>query len=297
MNTRRLRLGSRGSRLALIQSELIAAGLRRLGHEVDIVRIVTEGDNRTDTTAIGDGIFVGALESALVAGDIDLAMHSAKDMALEERGQLVVGAYTERADPRDALVTRDGRGLGDLPQGAVVGTDSPRRQAFLLALRPDLEVRSVRGNVDTRVRRLDEGVVDALVLAAAGLDRLGLADRIALRFDPAQMPPAPAQGALAAQVRRDDKAVRALMARLDLPRVRLAVTTERGLLAHLGGGCRAPIGALAEVRDERLHLTAAAMGRGGVRHITIDDEATPEGSRRLIRSAGSELRTALPATL
>lgn len=297
MNTRRLRLGSRGSRLALVQSGLIAAGIRRLGHEVDIVRIVTDGDNRSDSTAIGDGIFVAAIESALIGGEIDLAMHSAKDMALEERDQLVVGAYTERADPRDALVTRDGAGLEDLAPGSVVGSDSPRRQAFLSAMRPDLVVRPIRGNVDTRIRRLDEGVVDGLVLAAAGLDRLGLSERIAVRFDPADMPPAPAQGALAAQVRRDDGEVLALMARLDLPRVRLAVTTERGLLAHLGGGCRAPIGALAEVRDERLHLTAAAMGQGGVRHITIDDEATPAGARRLIRTAGGELRTALPATL
>jgi len=170
-----LRLGTRGSKLALVQSNLFAGRLRDAGHNVELVRIVTEGDVRPVDMSPGEGVFVAAIARALTAGEIDIAVHSAKDVALEEDPELVIAAYPERADPRDVLVTRKGTStLDSLPQGALVGTDSPRRRGFLLAVRPDVHVVPLHGNVDTRLARLDEGSVDALVLAAAGIDRLGL---------------------------------------------------------------------------------------------------------------------------
>ena len=200
-----IRLGTRGSRLALVQSELIAERLRKAGHEVELVPIVTEGDVRPIDMSPGEGVFVAAIVRALLAGDVDLAVHSAKDVPLEEEPGLLIAAYPERADACDVLITRGGReSLDSLARGAIVGTDSPRRTGFLLAARPDLKVVPLHGNVETRLRRLDEGVADALVLAAAGIDRLGKSARIDLRLTPEVVAPAPGQGALAVQVRRAD---------------------------------------------------------------------------------------------
>src|SRR4030088_2743548 len=169
-----IRLGTRGSRLALVQSELVAARLRGQGHDVELVPIVTEGDVRPIDMSPGEGVFVAAIARALLVGEVDMAVHSAKDVPLEEEPGLVIAAYPERADPRDVLITRHGGGsLASLPQGAIVGTDSPRRTGFLLAARPDLKVVPLHGNVETRLRRLDEGGADPLVLAAAGLRRPG----------------------------------------------------------------------------------------------------------------------------
>src|SRR4029077_9763076 len=215
-------------------------------------------------TPIGEGIFVTALERALVAGEIDVAVHSAKDLPLEEDPQLVIAAYPERADARDALVTRrPARSLDDLAVGATVGTDSPRRAGFLRALRPDLKVIPLHGNVDTRLRRLDDGHADALVLAAAGLDRLGFGGRIAARLDATSMPPAPAQGAIAAQTRRDDHEVLQLVGALDDPALRMAVVAERALLKAMGGGCRAPVGAVAVTVGGGLALLVGAVTHDG----------------------------------
>ena len=264
-----LRLGTRGSRLALRQSRLVADRLRAVGVAVELVTIVADGDVRAPDAPIGEGIFVTALERALAGGEIDLAVHSAKDLPLDEDPRTMIAAYPERADPRDALVTR-GRAttLDNLPRGARVGTDSPRRAGFVRFLRPDLEVIALHGNVDTRLMRLDSGHADALVLAAAGLDRLGFGSRIAERLEPGVMPPAPGQGALAVQVRRDDAEVASILAPLDDPDIRAAVVAERALLKAMGGGCRAPVGAVAERNGAAFTLLAGAVTPDGrTRHL------------------------------
>ena len=260
----RIRLGTRGSQLALAQSELVARALRADGHDVEIVRIVTAGDTRPIDSVPGEGMFVAAIAQALLMGDVDLAVHSAKDIPLEEAPGLVVAAYPERADPRDALITRSGgTSLASLPVSSAVGTDSPRRAGFLRAARPDLRIVPLHGNVDTRLRRLDAGEVDAIVIAAAGLDRLGRQERIDERLDPNQMPPAPAQGALAVQARQSDVELLAVMGRCDNPDIRLAVEAERCVLSATGGTCRAPVGALATIDDDRFSITVGGVNSDG----------------------------------
>ena len=259
-----LRLGTRGSRLALVQSELVAERLRGAGHDVELVPIVTEGDVRPTDMSPGEGVFVAAIARALLAGQIDIAVHSAKDVPLEEEPGLAIAAYPERADPRDALITRRGGGsLESLPRGAIVGTDSPRRAGFLLAARPDLKVIPLHGNVETRLRRLDEGAADALALAAAGLDRLGRQARIDERFEPDVLAPAPGQGALAVQVRRADNRLMELVSSIDDVDVRLAVEAEREVLRATGGTCRAPVGAYATVTGDELSLLAGGVNSDG----------------------------------
>jgi hydroxymethylbilane synthase len=260
----KFRLGTRGSTLALIQSELFARMLRDAGHDVEVVHIVTEGDVRPPDTTPGEGIFVAAIARALGRGEVDVAVHSAKDVPLEEEPGLVIAAYPERADARDALVTRTGRqSVASLPAGATVGTDSPRRAGFLSAARPGLRVVPLHGNVDTRLRRLDSGEVDALVIAAAGLDRLGLGARIDQRIDPMVVTPAPAQGALAVQARRADVARIEIIAGLDQIDIRLAVEAERRVLAATGGTCRAPVGALASFGDDRFEMIVGGVNSDG----------------------------------
>ncbi|MGZ8437618.1 MAG: hydroxymethylbilane synthase [Candidatus Limnocylindrales bacterium] len=257
MTERAIVIGTRGSRLALAQAELVVGALEWAGVATRILIIETAGDRRAPDTAWGEGAFVAAIERALLAGSVDVAVHSAKDVPTEEDPRLCIGAYLPRADPRDALVVRADapwRQLDDLPPGTRVGTDSPRRTGFVLARRPDLVVHPLHGNVDTRLRRLDAGETDALVLACAGLDRLGLDGRIAERIEPEVVPPAPGQGAIAVQVRRDDLRVIDAVARIDDPDTRLAVEAERAFLDACGGGCRAPIGALGIVAGDELAL-------------------------------------------
>lgn len=244
-----LRLGTRGSALAMTQSGHVADALRALGHEVELVRITTQGD--TSSAAIaqlgGTGVFVNALRDALLAKDIDLAVHSFKDLPTAPAEGLTIAAVPTRQDPRDALVARDGLTLGELPTGARVGTGSPRRAAQLRALGMGLDVVPVRGNVDTRLGYVTSGELDAVVLARAGLLRLGRADAVTETLDPLQVLPAPAQGALAVEC-RDGELVAALAALDDLDS-RTAVTAERSLLAALEAGCSAPVGALAEIAE------------------------------------------------
>jgi hydroxymethylbilane synthase len=268
VNGQKVAIGSRGSALALAQARLVHDVLERVGQSSRIVIIETEGDRRSPDMAWGEGAFVAAIEQALLAGRVDVAVHSAKDVPTDEDPRLPIAAYLPRADPRDALVVRADaaeRRLDELPRGARIGTDSPRRTGFLLARRPDLAVHPLHGNVDTRLRRLDDGETDALVLACAGLDRMGLGDRIAERLEPDLVPPAPGQGAIAIQVRRDDARSLALSAAIDDRRTRLAVEAERAFLRASGGGCRAPIGALATIVGNELDLL------GGY--------ASPDGSR------------------
>ena len=272
----RIRLGTRGSRLALAQSESVARRLRAGGHDVEIVRIVTAGDTRPADSVPGEGIFVAAIAQALLRGEVDIAVHSAKDIPLEEEPGLVVAAYPERADPGDALITRGGgRSLASLPPGSTVGTDSPRRAGFVRAARKDLRIVPLHGNVDTRLRRLDAGEVDAIVIAAAGVDRLGNGQRIDERLDPNVMPPAPAQGALAIQARRADAELLAVLASHDHPDVRLAVDAERRVLTATGGTCRAPVGALATIADNRFTMIV-----GGVNSDGTDMRVETLGGRR-----------------
>ncbi len=257
MSGRDIAIGTRGSQLALIQARLVLAALEAAGQPARIVVVETEGDRREPDTPWGEGVFVSAIEQALLDGRVDLAVHSAKDLPTDLNPGLEIGAYLARADPRDALVVRPGdaaRRLADLPAGARVGTDSPRRQGFLLARRPDLAIHPLHGNVDTRLRQLDEGRTDALVLACAGLDRLGRGDRISERLAPDIVPPAPGQGAVAVQVRRDDLDLAGLVAAIDDRPTRLAVELERDFLRTSGGGCRAPIGGLATIEGDRIEL-------------------------------------------
>jgi len=248
-----LRIGSRGSQLALWQANHIADALRVLGHTVEITIIKTTGDRMQDPVfkaanpdADGKGIFIKEIEEALAAGAIDLAVHSLKDLPTELAPQFTIAAIPPRVDPRDVLVTVGGKSLQDLPANARVGTTSPRRQSQLLAMRGDLQFVAMRGNVDTRVRKLQEGQADALVLAAAGLDRLGMAEHISQRFAVTEVCPAPGQGALAIETRADDAATQTLLKPLDDAATRYAVTAERSALHALGGGCSVPIGIFCE---------------------------------------------------
>ena len=279
--TTTLRLGTRGSRLALVQTTLVADRLRAAGVAVETVTIETDGDRRAPDTPWGEGAFVTAIEQALLDGHIDVAVHSAKDVPTDEDRRLRIAAFLPRERPEDVLVLPEGRAassLRDIPAGARVGTDSPRRTAFLRAARPDLQVHPLHGNVDTRLRRLDEGETDVLVLAAAGLRRLGLDRRITMILDPELVPPAPGQGALAVQVRADS-AASAVVDSLDDPPTRRAVAAERALLAASGGGCRAPLGAIATVEGDILRLRAGVATPDGavVAHLdtSMADEVAP----------------------
>ncbi|MGH3913054.1 MAG: hydroxymethylbilane synthase [Pseudonocardiaceae bacterium] len=262
-----LRLGTRSSGLALAQTEWVAEHLRTTGATIRIVEICTAGDASSEPVAeIGVGVFVSALREALVAGEVDVAVHSHKDLPTAPDPRLALAAVPRRADPRDALVARDGMVLGELPAGAVLGTGSPRRAAQLRALGMGLVVTPIRGNVDSRIRRVVEGELDGVVVAAAGLARLGRIDEATELLDPLQMLPAPAQGALACECRVGDLNTEHLLGEiLDDAGVRAAVTAERALLAALEAGCSAPVGALADVvedldDDERVVLRLFLRG-------------------------------------
>jgi hydroxymethylbilane synthase len=244
-----LRLGTRRSTLALAQATLVADRLSALGHDVDLVPITTLGDRSEHalTTIGGTGVFAAAIRRALLDGEIDLAVHSLKDLPTAPEPGLVVAATPTREDPRDVLVARDGLTLGELPAGSTVGTGSPRRAAQLGALGLGLEVVPVRGNVDTRLDLVRSGAVDGVLLARAGLARIGRLDEATETIDPLQMLPAPGQGALAVECRADRADVRQAVAGLDDAETRACVTAERALLAALEAGCTAPVGALAEV--------------------------------------------------
>lgn len=276
--------------LALAQTEWFARRLSEAGHDVELVRIVTEGDTRPADTQPGEGMFVTAIARALQRGEIDAAVHSAKDVPLVEEDGLVIAAYPVRADARDALVTREGgSSLSGLPRGATVGTDSPRRSGFLRAARPDLNVVPLHGNVDTRLRRLDGREVDAIVIAAAGLDRLARGGRIDQRLDPETMPPAPAQGALAIQTRNEPGLLLDELRLYDEGDVRLAVEGERRVLAATGGTCRAPVGALATVAVDEFAMIVGGVNSDGS-DMRIETVRGKRGDAfRLAEDAGARL--------
>jgi hydroxymethylbilane synthase len=276
-------IGSRGSQLALWQAKWIAARLAERGHETRIEIIKTTGDKITDVplAMVGTkGLFTKEIEDALLDGRVDLAVHSLKDLPTEVPAGLTIAAIPEREDPRDAMV---GAKLQDVPAGAKIGTSSLRRAAQLRAIRPDLVIESVRGNVDTRVRKLDEALYSAIVLAAAGLTRLGWGHRIAEVLSPEVMCPAVGQGALAVETRASG-AAREICAGLDHAATRAAVTAERAVLAALGGGCQVPIGAHAVIDGKSLLLSGVVIAPDGGRIVrktgggSVGD-AGPIGSR------------------
>ena len=273
---RTLRLGTRRSALALAQAGQVADALRAGGHEVELVEVVTAGDRSTEalTTLGGTGVFVAELRTRLLAGDIDVAVHSLKDLPTAPADGLVIAAIPLRADARDAVVTRDGSPLSLLGDGSTVGTGSPRRAAQLRAMGLGLSVVPIRGNVDTRLRKVAEGDVDAVVLAAAGLARLGRLDEAAELLDPVQFLPAPGQGALAVECRSADEALRSALAGcLDDQDTRVAVVAERRLLAGLEAGCTAPVGALADIAEgesgQEIYLRAVVVSVDGSRALRM----------------------------
>lgn len=285
-----LTIGSRGSQLALWQANHIASHLGHLGVHTRIEIIRTTGDHLQTASLVqagGKGLFTKEIEDALLKGTIDLAVHSLKDLPTENPEGLTIAAIPEREDPRDAMV---GSALSELKPGARVGTSSGRRGAQLLNLRPDLIVEPIRGNVDTRLRKQKEGQFDAIMLAAAGLRRLGLEREITQVFTPGEICPAPGQGALAIQTRTEDMALEVCSA-LNDPRTAQCVRCERSLLAALGGGCQLPVGAFAEADGESLHVWAIALsldGKRAVRREMIGPGDNPEEVGALV--AGELLR-------
>ena len=243
-----IRIGTRGSLLATTQSGIVRDALRERGHTAELVVISTAGDQSSAPIAeIGVGVFTTALRDALAAAEIDVAVHSYKDLPTAADPRFVIAAIPARADARDALVARDGLVLGELPAGSVIGTSSVRRAAQLRALGLGLEIRPLRGNLDTRLNRVSNGDLDAVVVARAGLARIGRLGDVTETLEPVQMLPAPAQGALAVECRAGDTGLAELLAELDDADTRAAVTAERALLAELEAGCSAPVGAIAEV--------------------------------------------------
>jgi len=249
MNAMTIRLGTRRSALATAQAGMMADQLRGLGHTVEMVEITTVGDTSTASLSSigGTGVFAAAIRQALLAGEIDIAVHSLKDLPVAPEPGLLIAAIPIREDVRDALVARDCLTLGELPVGSLVGTGSPRRTAQLAALGLGLRVTDIRGNVDTRISLVHNGSCDAVLLARAGLSRLGRLDEVSESLDPLQMLPAPGQGALAIECRADRLDLIEALTPLDDPDTRACVSAERALLAALEAGCTAPVGALAEV--------------------------------------------------
>jgi hydroxymethylbilane synthase len=284
-----LTIGSRGSQLALWQARWIQTQLEKFGLECRLEIIRTTGDKITVValSKLGTkGLFTKEIEEALLAGTIDLAVHSLKDMPTDLPAGLTLAAIPEREDPRDALV---GARLADLAKGARVGTSSLRRSAQLRSVRPDLEMENIRGNVDTRLRKLDEKQYDAIVLAAAGLRRLGWENRITELLDPRVMCPAVGQGALAVETRDDGGQAQEISKRLDHRESRIAVTAERAVLAALGGGCQVPIGAYATVEDDRIHLQAVIVSPDGREVIGLKASGAAGDAASIGRALGNQL--------
>lgn len=306
---RPLRIGTRGSALALWQARAVAAGIERLGGRAELVTISTRGDRRQDVPLAeigGKGVFVKEIHEALLGGTIDVAVHSAKDMPAVPPDGLAIAAVLPREDPRDALIAPAPSAPSAFPSAppafpsassafpsafAVFGTGSPRRIAQLRRRFPAARFTPIRGNVDTRLRKLDAGEVDALVLACAGLNRLGLAGRITTPLEPADCVPAPGQGIIAVEARAGDAPALALLAGLNDAAARAALAAEQAVVAELGGGCQLPLGAFAEIHGETLSIRAVAASAAGTTviegSVTGDPRVPVEAGRRLARDLAS----------
>jgi hydroxymethylbilane synthase len=294
-----IRIGTRGSLLATTQAGTIRDALSAAGHPCELVIISTEGDrNQGPIAEIGVGVFTAALREAIHDGRVDMAVHSYKDLPTARDDRFVIAAIPPREDPRDALVARDGLVLGELPAGSVIGTSSARRAAQLRALGLGLEIRPLRGNLDTRLNRVTSGELDAIVVARAGLARIGRLDRVTESLEPVQMLPAPAQGALAVECRSGDTELISVLSELDDADTRAAVTAERILLAELEAGCSAPVGAIAEVVEsidedgnvfEELSLRGCVATLDGSDVIRASGIGTPDRAADLGVSVAAEL--------
>lgn len=294
-----IRIGTRGSLLATTQAGTIRDQLIERGHRAELVIISTEGDRSHQPIAeIGVGVFTAALREAIHENRVDMAVHSYKDLPTAPDARFVIAAIPRREDARDALVARDGLVLGELPAGSVIGTSSVRRAAQLRALGLGLEIRPLRGNLDTRLNRVSSGDLDAIVVARAGLARIGRLGDVTETLEPVQMLPAPAQGALAVECRAGDTGLAALLAELDDPDTRAAVTAERTLLAELEAGCSAPVGAIAEVVEsidedgnvfDELSLRACVAAVDGSDVIRASGVGTPGRSAELGLAVAAEL--------
>jgi len=286
-----LRLGTRKSPMAMIQSQTVASLItQRTGASVELVGLTSFGDvSQAQLTQIGGtGVFVSALRKCLLAGDIDLAVHSLKDLPTADLPGVVLAAVPPRDDPRDALVARDGAKLADLPAGALIGTGSPRRAAQLRLLRPDIRPVPVRGNAGTRLAKVTSGELDAIVLAWSGLHRIDQIDLVTQVFDADEMVPAAGQGALAVECRDGDPELAALIGSVDDPATRAAVTAERAVLAELQAGCHAPVGAYA-VGTGTLRLTAVVIGDDGAPPVSASAAAPAGEAARIGREVAREL--------
>jgi len=279
-----IKIGTRGSPLALVQARSVAAPLRALGAGVEIVPVRTEGDRRLEVqlAAIGGkGLFVREIQAMLLAGALDCAVHSLKDLPAETPVGLCLAALPEREDPRDVLVTRERSRFEDLRPGARLGTGSPRRRALALALRPDLVVEPVRGNVDTRLSKLEREGWDGVLLAAAGLKRLGVAPSHVQPLDPEVFVPAVGQGVLAVEARTDDAPVRTLLEKLDHASTRACALAERACLARLGASCNSPMAAHAILDGTSLRMTALVASEDGRKVLRASAVGAPEAPERL----------------
>ena len=290
----KLRIGTRGSALARRQVELAAEAMAAVTPTLEIETVVvrTEGDERQNVSLEafgGQGVFVKALETRLLSGEIDLAVHSLKDVPAEMADGLVLGAVLPREDARDALVSREGHSLAGLPPHARIGSDSRRRGAQLLDMRPDLRIESIRGNVDTRLRKVDAGEYDGVMLAVAGLNRLDLSDKATQVFETDEIIPAPGQGAIAVQCRASDVDLVALLSQADDAATRVAVEAERAFLAVLGAGCQLPVGAHAVITNGSLHIHAILASASG--HLHRGEETSkPSNARQAGEALGKRLR-------
>ncbi len=295
MNTSRpIRIGTRGSPLALAQAHMVAEGLQRNGAATEIVVIKTTGDmvlDRPLSEVGGKGLFTKEIEAALLSGDIDCAVHSAKDLETTLPAPLTLGAFLPREDVRDVFISRDGLRLDELPAGATVGTASLRRQALVRRARPDLKLEILRGNVQTRLAKLNAGVCDGTLLALAGLKRLGTESVATEILDTDRFLPACAQGAIAIEIRRDDDRAIEALGPLDHADTRTAIAAERGFLAALDGSCRTPIAGLATVRDGRVTLRGLLASADGRRIEEIEADGPAADAATLGYEAGRDLRT------
>jgi len=282
----RITIGSRGSKLALWQAEWVKARLETLhpGLHVAITVIKTKGDKILDVPLAkvgGKGLFVKEIEEALLSGDIDLAVHSMKDMPAEIPPRLGIGAIPERETPFDVLISRENQTFANLKTGARVGTSSLRRASQLRHIRPDVEIIPLRGNLDTRLRKLTTDNLDAIVLAAAGVKRLDLESRITQYLDPEVMLPAAGQGALCVEIRTDDPATAAFVKPLDHTATRVVIAGERAFLNHLGGSCQIPIAAFGEIIQNRFVLRGLVSNLDGTQIVTATREGAPDRSARI----------------
>lgn len=285
IDKKRIVIGSRGSKLAMWQSNLVADELRKLvSWEVEIKKIKTTGDKILDSPLAkigGKGLFVKEIEIALSHGTVDLAVHSVKDMPTDIPSDLMIGAVLKREDPRDVLLSKDNMLLAALPQKAIIGTSSLRRKAQLLKLRLDFCFTDVRGNLDTRLRKMDSGQFDAMILAAAGIKRMGWSQRIVEILSPDICLPAVGQGAIGIEVRKADAEIRKLVGRLNDEETEICVSAERALMQHLEGGCQVPIGALASIEEKRLIMSAMVASLNGKKFVRDSVSGNPSDAYSL----------------